>query len=335
MGRVPNPTLKVLVAEHHRTAADALARVVEEFSPGSVAAAVCTPEEVLTQGSKIEPDIAVIDLALSPDCSVVTGLYKACPDTRIIVLAERTGTEAEAMVKALAAGAVGAIYKEGSLESLERALATSTRSAPVVPDEAAGLLLGSYVEALAEKRQRDVAAIQALAAAVEARDQGTGEHLKRVTELASETMERIDPELARNEEISYGFMLHDVGKVGIPDAILSKRGPLTESEWGTMRRHPEIGVGIVDPIGFSRSATDVILCHHERWDGSGYPLGLTGEQIPLAARTFSVVDAFDAMTSDRPYRSAMDEEEALEVIDLDAGRRFDPEVVETFVDVIR
>lgn len=335
MDRVPEPNLKVLIAEQHRTAAEALAKVVDDFSAGSVAAAVCTPGDVLDQGAKIEPDVAVIDLALSPDCSVVSGLHNACPETRIIVLAERTGREAEAMVKALAAGAVGAIYKEGSLESLRRALANSTRSTPVVADEAAGVLLGSYVDALSEKRQRDFAAIQALAAAVEARDQGTGEHLKRVTELASQTMERIDPELARNEEVCYGFMLHDVGKVGIPDAILSKRGPLTETEWGTMRRHPEIGLGIVDPIGFSRTATDVILCHHERWDGSGYPLGLSGEQIPLVARTFSVVDAFDAMTSDRPYRSAMSDEDALEVIDLDAGKSFDPEVVETFVDVVR
>ena len=335
MDRVPEPNLKILIAEPHRTAADALARVVDDYSAGSVAAAVCTADEVLDHGVKIEPDVAVIDLALSPDCSVVTGLHKACPETRIIVLAERSGSQAEAMVKALAAGAVGAIYKEGSLESLERALATSTRATPVVADEAAGVLLGSYVSALSEKRQRDFAAIQALAAAVEARDQGTGQHLKRVTELAAQTMEKIDSELARNEEVCYGFMLHDVGKVGIPDAILNKRGPLTEREWGTMRRHPEIGLEIVDPIGFSRVATDVILCHHERWDGSGYPLGLSGEQIPLVARTFSVVDAYDAMTSERPYRPAMSEEEALEVIDLDAGKRFDPEITDTFVDVVR
>ena len=335
MSGAPQPVLKVLIAEQHRTSAEALAKVVDGFTDSCVAAALSDPAAVVEQGTKLGPDVAVIDLAMSPDCSVVTALHQACPDTRIIVLAERNGSEADAMVKALAAGAVGAIYKESSTESLARALASSTRATPVVADEAAGVLLGSYVEALSDKRQRDIATIEALAAAVEARDLGTGRHLKRVTELAVQCMEQIDPSLAHNEEVCYGFMLHDVGKVGIPDAVLNKPGPLTSGEWDTMRKHPEIGVQIVQPIGFSKAATDVILCHHERWDGGGYPLGLSGEQIPVVARAFSVADAFDAMTSDRPYRPAMSQEEALAVIDLDAGKRFDPEVVDTFVEVVR
>ncbi|MDQ4143703.1 MAG: HD domain-containing protein [Actinomycetota bacterium] len=335
LDRPAEPNLRVLIAEQHRTVAEALARVVDGLKESSVAAAVSTSSEVLEHGIKTKPDVAVIDLALSPDCSVVTGLHKACPETRIIVLAERDGSEADAMVKALAAGAVGAIYKESSLESLIRALETSTRATPVVADEAAGVLLGSYVDALSNKRQRDLATIQALAAAVEARDLGTGRHLRRVTDLASDCMERIDLDLARNEEVSYGFMLHDVGKVGIPDAVLNKPGPLDDREWTTMRKHPQIGLEIVEPIGFSKAATDVILCHHERWDGTGYPLGLQGEQIPIVARAFSVADAYDAMTSDRPYREAMSDEDALEVIDLEAGTRFDPEVVESFVEVVR
>ena len=329
------PGLRVLVAEQHRTAAEALAKVVDGFTNSSVAAALCDPAEVVGHGAKLAPDVAVIDLALSPDCSVVSGLHRVSPDTRIIVLAERDGSHADAMVKALAAGAVGAIYKEASIESLAAALANSSRATPVVAEEAAGVLLGSYVDALTEKRQRDLATIQALAAAVEARDCGTGRHLRRVTELARTCLERIDSSLARNEEVSFGFMLHDVGKVGIPDSILNKPGPLTDTEWTTMRKHPEIGLEIVEPIGFSEAATDVILCHHERWDGSGYPLGLAGEQIPVVARAFSVADAFDAMTSDRPYRPAMDKKDALEVIDLDAGRRFDPAVVDTFESVVR
>ena len=329
------PVLRVLVAEQHRTSAEALARVVDGFSDSCVAAALSDAEEVVAHGAKLSPDVAVIDLALSPDCSVVTALHQASPDTRIIVLAERDGSEADAMVKALAAGAVGAIYKESSIDSLARALESSTRATPVVTDEAAGVLLGSYIEALSDKRQRDAATIEALAAAVEARDLGTGRHLKRVTQLAVECIEHIDPTLARNEEVRYGFMLHDVGKVGIPDAVLNKPGPLTTAEWRTMRRHPEIGLEIVGPIGFSKAATDVILCHHERWDGGGYPLGLSGEQIPVVARAFSVADAFDAMTSDRPYRAAMSQEDALAVIDLDAGTRFDPTVVDTFREVVR
>lgn len=314
--------------------AGALARVIDE-TLGAHATAVSDPAQVIELGTKIAPDVAVVDLALSPNCAVVSGLHKACPDTRIIVLAERDGSEAEAMVKALAAGAVGAIYKESSLESLARALETSSRATPVVAEEAAGVLLGSYVDALSEKRQKDLATIHALAAAVEARDFGTGRHLRRVTDLATRCMTAIDSSLASNDEVAYGFMLHDVGKVGIPDAVLNKPGPLDAREWETMRRHPEIGLEIVQPIGFTKKATDVILCHHERWDGSGYPLGLSGEQIPITARAFSVADAYDAMTSDRPYRKAMDSESALEVIDLDSRHRFDPEVVETFVELVR
>ena len=329
------PCLTVLVAERHRTAAEALAKVVDGFTNSSVAAALSDPAEVVGHGAKLAPDVAVIDLSLSLDCSVISKLHRASPDTRIIVLAERDGSHADAMVKALAAGAVGAIYKESSIESLASALATSSRATPVVAEEAAGVLLGSYVDALTEKRHRDLATIQALAAAVEARDCGTGRHLKRVTDLAVACMERIDSSLARNEEVSFGFMLHDVGKVGIPDSILNKPGPLTDKEWSTMRKHPQIGLDIVEPIGFSEAATDVILCHHERWDGNGYPLGLSGEQIPVVARAFSVADAFDAMTSDRPYRPAMEKEDALEVIDLDTGKRFDPDVVDVFETVIR
>ena len=334
VGAKQQTQLRVMVAESHRTMAEALAKVIDQFG-GSVTTAVSDPSEVVETGARMAPDVAVIDLAMSPDCSVVTGLHQASPDTRIIVLAERNGSEAEAMVKALAAGAVGAIYKESSLESLSKAFQTSTRATPVVAEEAAGVLLGSYVDALSEKRRRDLATIHALAAAVEARDFGTGRHLKRVTELATNCMQEIDSGLASNEEVAYGFMLHDVGKVGIPDAVLTKPGPLSEGEWTTMRRHPEIGLEIVEPIGFSKAATDVILCHHERWNGTGYPIGLVGEQIPIVARAFSVADAYDAMTSDRPYRSAMAKEDVLEIIDLEAGERFDPDVVETFVEMVR
>ena len=310
--------------------AEALTRIVEDTG-ATVAATVVDSAEALAIGSRLCPDVAVVDLSLSPDCDVVSSLHKACPETRIIILADREGDETEGMVKALASGAVGAMYKEAPLESLTHALQTSTRSTPALPDEAAGVLLNSYVETLSEKRDRDLATIEALAAAVEARDTGTGRHLRRVTELARSAMDRIDSGLANNEEVSYGFLLHDVGKVGIPDAVLNKPGPLDADEWSTMREHPEIGLRIVSPIGFSSAATDVILCHHERFDGTGYPRGLKNDEIPLTARVFSIADAYDAMTSDRPYRSAMPMEEALDAITAESGGRYDPELVDEFV----
>ncbi|MDQ3951500.1 MAG: HD domain-containing protein, partial [Actinomycetota bacterium] len=209
----------------------------------------------------------------------------------------------------------------------------SSHEAPVVADEAAGLLLESYVDALAEKRSRDRATIAALAAAVEVRDLVTGQHQYRVTDLATRCLDALDPGLSKNEEVVYGFMLHDVGKIGVPDAVLNKPGPLDRREKEIMRRHPEMGVKIVEPIGFSPVVTDVIMCHHERWNGEGYPHGLYREEIPLAARAFAVADAFDAMTSDRPYRAARPADDSLQVLKDAAYTEFDPDIVDLFIDL--
>jgi ribonuclease P protein subunit RPR2 len=141
------------------------------------------------------------------------------------------------------------------------------------------------------------------------------------------------PDVEIGPDLSYGFLLHDVGKVGIPESILCKPGPLTDEEYEVMKTHPLIGVQIVAPIAFLGNAVEVIRCHHERWDGRGYPDGLAGEGIPLAARIFSVCDTFDAMTSDRPYRRALPFDSAVEEIDRCGGTQFDPEVVRLFVEM--
>ena len=133
--------------------------------------------------------------------------------------------------------------------------------------------------------------------------------------------------------MAYGFFLHDIGKVGIPESVLCKPGPLTDDEWDIMRTHPGIGAQIVEPIRFLEGAVEIVRTHHERWDGRGYPIGLRGEQIPLAARVFAIADSFDAMTSDRPYRAAMSFGEAFEEIRLGSGTQFDPDIVEVFLDL--
>ncbi|MGH2694223.1 MAG: HD-GYP domain-containing protein [Actinomycetota bacterium] len=331
MEKREGPGLRILVAGLHRTITESLGRVVGDLAGAEVTVAAASSAEAIELAGKFAPDLALIDLELSPNCSLVAGLRALCPDTRVIVLAERGGGDAFALVKALASGAVGAIYKEASLEDLARVLRRSSTTTPVVPEEAVGLLLGSYLDALTEKRGRDFAVIEALAAAVEVRDLATGAHLGRVARLASACMERVDASLAKNEEVSYGFTLHDIGKIGVPDAILNKPGPLSSDEWEIMRRHPEIGTKIVEPIGFPSSTTEVILCHHERWDGGGYPHGLRRDEIPISARVFSVSDAYDAMTSDRPYREAMPHEAALSLIQGEARRAFDPDVVDAFL----
>ena len=178
-------------------------------------------------------------------------------------------------------------------------------------------------------RHRQTAA--ALASAIDARDSGTGGHVERVTVLGQALLEEVAPELAVDPQIAFGFLLHDVGKIGVPDAVLRKAGALTMAERGLMDTHPQVGWRIVDSAGFSPVVGELVLTHHERWDGSGYPRGLAGEEIPLAARLFAVVDALDAMTSDRPYRRAMPIDEALREVQAGAGTQFDPGCVDALV----
>ncbi len=130
-----------------------------------------------------------------------------------------------------------------------------------------------------------------------------------------------------------GALLHDIGKIGIPDNILLKPGDLTEEEWAVMRKHPVFASEMLRPISYLRRSLDIPYLHHERWDGSGYPFGLAGEQIPLAARIFAVVDVYDALTSDRPYRKAWTKAEAQNYIRENSGKLFDPEVAEVFLEM--
>jgi HD-GYP domain-containing protein (c-di-GMP phosphodiesterase class II) len=135
--------------------------------------------------------------------------------------------------------------------------------------------------------------------------------------------------------IRYGALLHDIGKMGVPDAILLKRGPLTETEWETMRKHPTYAYDLLAPIAYLQFALDIPHYHHEKWDGTGYPRGLKGEEIPLTARIFAIVDVWDALRSDRPYRRlAWTREKTLEYIQEQAGKHFDPRVLKAFLEIV-
>jgi putative nucleotidyltransferase with HDIG domain len=170
--------------------------------------------------------------------------------------------------------------------------------------------------------------IMALAATLESRDGTTGEHIGRVELLAERVAVGLGLDPDDVQAVRYAAILHDIGKIGVPDDILSKPGKLTEPEWEVMKRHPAIGAGILAKItGFER-VSEAVLTHHERFDGRGYPSNLAGADIPVESRIVSVVDAYDAMTSDRPYRRAVGHEEAMKRLDSGAGTQFDPEVVE-------
>ncbi len=179
-----------------------------------------------------------------------------------------------------------------------------------------------------------LATMKSLAQVIEAKDRTTRGHLDRTLAYGIALAERVEPELARRPELGYGFFLHDIGKVGIPESILCKEGPLSEAERAVMQTHPTVGAQIVDPIRFLGDAVKIVRHHHERFDGSGYPDGLRRDEIPIEARIFSVADSFDAMTSDRPYRRALRADHALDEVRAGAGTQFDPDVVRVFVELI-
>jgi ribonuclease P protein subunit RPR2 len=178
-----------------------------------------------------------------------------------------------------------------------------------------------------------VATVQALSNAVEARDAYTGKHAERVAAYGLTLARAAGLEIERSPQVEFGFLLHDVGKVGVPDSILFKPGSLTPEEHAVMARHPSLGVEILCHVDFLGEGLDVVRNHHERWDGRGYPDELAGEDIPQAARVFAVADALDALTTDRPYRRATDWTSArIEIISC-SGTQFDPAVVDALMEL--
>ena len=285
------------------------------------------------------PPLVVTDLKMP----VMTGIEllreirSADGDAAVIVL---TGAaDVKTAIDSLKLGAYDFIMKPVNVDELliaaERAL--ERRQLLIERREYQELLERRVVEAT-----RDLAAayrqlqetyrstLEALGSALDTRDVGTEAHSRRVHGYALATAREHGVPEAEITDLAHGVLLHDIGKIGIPDAILLKPGPLTAEEWRIMRRHPEIGKALIEKIPFLRGAVPIVWAHHEKWDGGGYPRGLRGAEIPLGARIFMVVDAFDAMTFDRPYSKARSIDLAKAEIKRCAGSHFDPAVVESF-----
>lgn len=170
--------------------------------------------------------------------------------------------------------------------------------------------------------------------ALDMRDKETEGHSLRVTDLTLALAREWGVDEKEIEHLHRGALLHDIGKIGISDSILRKPGPLTSEEWAIMKQHPQYAYDMLSFSTFLKPALEIPYCHHEKWDGTGYPRGLQGEQIPLAARLFAIVDVWDALISDRPYRSAWSKEQALAYIQNQAGKHFDPKIVPLFVNLV-
>ena len=259
------------------------------------------------------------------------------PDTLVIVVSG--SQEIESAVEALRAGAFDYIVKPFDLDHLQFAVRRALEHQRLL---AAKRGYETYLEQMIARRTEELdgalhscesayrLTLKALVAALEARDSETHGHSERVVNFSLRLGQELVLDAEQTRSLEFGSLLHDIGKIGVPDAILRKPAGLTEDEWVRMREHTLHGQKILGGIPFLEGAARVVAQHHERWDGSGYPLGLKGEEIDLNARIFAVADAFDAMVSDRVYRTGRTYEAALAELESCAGVQFDPRVVEAF-----
>jgi len=294
------------------------------------------------------PDAIVLDVSMPGlDGVALCARLKSARATREIPVVLLTGSDATTEATAQEVGADALLLKPFSplelLAVVER-VAAGLHATPFRadrkrrPDEQLLLYARDLRHLLElERGQRRLLeaayheTVTALAGALESKDSGTGQHSQRVHRYAVELALVAAPSVVDDESVAYGFMLHDVGKIGIPDSILQKPGPLTASERRLMETHTVSGEQLLRGVSFLQGkGLEIVRSHHERWDGRGYPDRLAGKKIPVAARIFAVADALDAMTSDRPYRRAMAWAAAGRELVSQAGLQFDPTVVEAF-----
>jgi response regulator RpfG family c-di-GMP phosphodiesterase len=297
---------------------------------------------------RFRPDVVVLDISM-PGMSGIEycRLLRSAEATRDIRVVLLTGSDSSTREEGMAAGADAYLVKPFSPLELLAVVERLAGGLYGVPFRAAGkrdpgeqlILYARDLRHLLEVERGQRLLIQqayeetvaALASALETKDTGTRAHSQRVQRYAIALAEGVEPALAANQSASYGFLLHDVGKIGIPDEILQKPGPLTDPERRLMQNHTILGEQMLGGVAFlDGEGLSVVRSHHERWDGAGYPDGLRGGTIPMGARIFAVADALDAITSDRPYRQAQSWDTARREILDQSGRQFDPAIVNAF-----
>jgi response regulator RpfG family c-di-GMP phosphodiesterase len=327
--------MRVLICDDSATSRGVLRELISRDPELELVGEAADGAQGLELAWKLVPDVVLMDVEMPvlDGVEATRQLRKRLPGTRVIAL---TSDESEeTVVRMVEAGAGSYVLKGGSLDDLRRTIAATSggylddRLVPSVFEEIVRLFHRERAgaERLAELTRGIVAA---LAAAVEARDGYTGGHIERVSRLGCRLTEALAPALLDDPRTEFGYLLHDVGKLGVADAVLLKPGRLDERELAEMRAHVEIGVRLLEPIPEFESVREIVLCHHEWWNGGGYPRGIAGKEIPLPARLFAVCDAFDAMTSDRPYRSRLDAETVERELRSGAGTQFDPDALDAF-----
>jgi ribonuclease P protein subunit RPR2 len=290
------------------------------------------PQDLRIASKDIDVVVAVIKHAEADPCAPLRLIRQVNLERRTVVIA--SAADQRTAAEALGMGVGGYVLRGASAERVATAVTQVAGGGAFYDAPAAAVLHG-----VEDTRTSGgmMSAARALASALELKDTYTGGHAERVTLLSVRLSQAALLEDAMpSEAMEAGFLLHDVGKIGIPESILNKPGTLTDPERRVLNTHPILGERIVAPLGFPECVRQVIRHHHERWDGSGYPDGLSGADIPGAARLFSIADSIDAMTSIRPYRRPVTFEEALDDVMLHAGSQFDPQLAllarEVFLD---
>lgn len=308
----------ILVVDDEARSVDILRRVLErEHYTVRVAR---NGVEALADIAEQMPDLVLLDVTMPiMDGFEVCRQLRANEETQLLPVAMLTGlNDDEYRVQGLETGADDFINKPFERTVLLARIRSLLR-----------------VRRLTNQLENTEDVIFALAATVEARDPYTEGHLRRLAAYSHALASLYDCTVSDVQMIRYGGLLHDIGKIGIREAVLQKQGPLNPAEYEEMKKHPEIGAFIVNPMRFSLLVGPMILHHHERWDGGGYPSGMASEEIPLGARIIAVVDSFDAMTTDRPYRKGMSQVKSLEILRAGRNKQWQTELVDLFVDLVQ
>jgi len=302
-------------------------------------AEAASAEEALVQLKDQDYELVISDITMSgmTGLEMIPHVKVISPDTVIVMI---SGMQTiESAINALRLGAFDYLMKPFDLRQAEAAVARALEHHELI---VAKRRYENHLEELVDQRTAELdraldslenayrSTLQALTAALETRDAETHGHSERVVTYSLRLGREYGLTAPQMKALEFGSLLHDIGKIGVPDAILRKPAKLTDEEWVRMREHPMHGQQILRGIKFLEGAARVVAQHHEKWDGSGYPLGLQGEDVDICARIFSVADAFDAITSDRVYRQGRPYEAAAAELDEWAGRQFDPRVVEAF-----